>query len=172
MRIRLSDIGKEGLHIVTFRGPEWLINIPELASETEDTRLSSNIRFNLRLVKVLREITVYGTIRFSIVSLCARCLRDVDIVLSPEVNLVLSPQHHDWERDDKDVDYETYSGDEFDLGSYLREVIAMSLPVKVLCQEECKGLCQVCGANLNEGSCSCKDDRIDPRFAVLRGLKI
>lgn len=171
MKVRVSDIGSEGLHIAASRKPEWLTNIPELASNPDDTHLSSNIKFDLQLVKVLKEVTVYGNISFSIKSFCARCLRDVDLTLSPRVNLVLSPVYNPEEKD-KDVDYETYSGDEFDLGVYLRELIAMSLPIKVLCVEDCKGLCQNCGANLNHGACSCKEDRLDPRFAVLRGLKI
>jgi uncharacterized protein len=172
MKVRLSDIGKDGLHIVTFREPEWLTNIPELASDGEITHLSSNINFDLRLVKILREINVYGSIRFSIESLCARCLSSVDLTLSPEVRLILSPAGTPEEKIEEDVDYETYSGDEFDLGNYLREIIALSLPIKVLCREECKGLCPNCGANLNEEVCSCKDGWIDPRFRILKSLKV
>jgi uncharacterized protein len=95
----------------------------------------------------------------------------VDLPLLPQVNLVLSPVSTSQERDE-DLDFETYKGEEFDLGNYLREIIAMSLPVKVLCREDCKGLCSNCGANLNLRICSCKDDWVDSRFTVLRDLKI
>jgi uncharacterized protein len=46
----------------------------------------------------------------------------------------------------------------------------LSLPIKRLCDEQCKGLCQVCGADLNEGECGCVVEEIDPRLATLRDL--
>ncbi len=171
MKVRLADIGSEGLHVQTFRKPEWLTNIPELMKGTGDTRLSSDIVFDLQLAKVLREVNVSGTIKFTIESLCARCLGQVGLPLSPPVNLVLS-QVSTAREGDEDIDYETYNGEEFDLGNYLRETIAMSLPVKLICSEDCKGLCSNCGANLNLKNCSCKDDWVDSRFTVLRDLKI
>ena len=171
MKVRLSDIGSEGLHIFTFRKPDWLTNIPELVNGNGGTRLSSNIVFDLQLVKILKEVNVYGNIKFTIQSLCARCLGELGLPLSPLVNLVLSPVNTPQEGDEG-IDYETYNGEEFDLGDYLREAIAMALPVKLLCSEECKGLCSNCGANLNLRNCSCKDDWVDTRFTVLRDLKI
>ena len=171
MKIKISDIGEAGLHVKTFQKPEWVINIPDLASDEGDTRLSSNINFDLTLTKVLREISVRGNIWFAIETPCARCLNPVDLIISPEVKLILSPEYVTND-DDGDIDYETYNGDEIDLGSYLRELIAVSLPIKVLCREECKGLCHYCGVNLNLEGCSCKDDWVDPRFAVLRNLKV
>ena len=170
MRIKVSDIGESGLHMVTLRKPEWLTNIPEITSDEGDIHLSSNINFDLHVTKALKEITVRGKIWFSVESPCARCLKNVDLILAPEVKLTLLPERVSHEGDE-DVDYETYGGDEINLGSYLREIIAMSLPLKVLCREECKGLCPHCGANLNFEACSCKEDWVDPRFAALRNLK-
>src|SRR3990172_8238519 len=131
MKIRVSDMGESGLHIKTFRKPEWLTNIPELSSDEGGNHLSSNINFDLFL------------------------------------NKEYLPKEKD-----EDIDFETYKGDEIDLGGYLRELIAMSLPIKVLCVQECKGLCPNCGVNLNLEECSCKDNWVDPRFAVLRNLKV
>ncbi len=171
MKIRVSDIGEVGLHLKTFRKPGWLINIPELSSSEVDTHLSSNINFDLQITKVLKEISVQGNIWFAIESPCARCLNAVDLIISPDVKLILSPEYITHE-DDEDIDYETYRGDEFDLGGYLRELVAMSLPIKILCDDECKGLCPTCGVNLNLDECSCKDNWGDPRFTVLKNLKV
>ncbi|HSE84143.1 MAG TPA: DUF177 domain-containing protein [Thermodesulfobacteriota bacterium] len=173
MKIKVSDISETGLHILTFRKPEWLINVPDLISGEDGTNLSSNLNFDLRVTRVLKEVAVQGKIWFSIESPCARCLRDVDLIITPEVNLVLSPGNVSDEKDNKgDIQHEAYSGDEIDLGDYLREVITMSLPIKVLCDEECRGLCASCGANLNTRECSCREDWVDSRFGVLRNLKI
>ena len=171
MKIRVSDIGESGLHIKTFRKPEWLTNIPELYSDEGDTHLSSNINLDLLLTKVLKEISVRGNICFSIETPCARCLDTIDLILEPELNLILLPEYIPQE-EDEDIDFETYKGDEIDLGGYLRELIAMSLPIKVLCSDGCKGLCPNCGVNLNLKECCCKDNWVDPRFAVLRNLKV
>ena len=48
--------------------------------------------------------------------------------------------------------------------------ILVGWPMKVLCSEDCKGICSVCGQNLNEGSCDCEDTSLDPRMSVIRDL--
>ena len=147
-------------------------NVPDLISGEDDTSLSSNLNFDLNVAKVLKEVSVRGKIWFSIESLCARCLRNVDLIITPEIKLVLSPSDVSDEKDNEEnIQHEAYSGDEIDLGDYLREVIAMSLPIKVLCDEECRGLCPSCGANLNTRECSCREDWVDPRVGALRNLK-
>ena len=52
------------------------------------------------------------------------------------------------------------------------EEFVLALPIKPLCRPDCKGLCPQCGKNLNTGSCSCVQEKGDPRLAALRGLKI
>jgi uncharacterized protein len=59
---------------------------------------------------------------------------------------------------------------EIDLSFGVRESLLLALPMKVLCSEDCKGLCPHCGANLNEESCDCVAETIDPRWAELRKL--
>ena len=58
-----------------------------------------------------------------------------------------------------------------DLDSLVREDMILALPAKILCRDDCKGLCQYCGKNLNLGSCSCKKP-IDPRLQALADLLI
>ena len=65
-----------------------------------------------------------------------------------------------------------YSGRELDLGPIVREQILLALPMHVLCKEDCKGLCQVCGQNLNEKECGCDRKVPDPRWAGLRDIKL
>ena len=63
-------------------------------------------------------------------------------------------------------------GEVVDLESLLREQIILMLPLKPLCDENCKGLCPHCGANLNREKCTCKTDAVDSPFAQLAKLKI
>ncbi len=65
---------------------------------------------------------------------------------------------------------ETFSGDQIDLADFVKRGILGALPMKVLCKEDCKGLCPVCGKDLNDGDCGCDTTYIDPRFESLRAL--
>lgn len=84
--------------------------------------------------------------------------------------------HEDVELDgtevaDDDLGLSEYSGDEIDFGLMMREQFYLALPMKPLCQSDCKGLCPVCGKNRNRETCSCESTWVDPRFEVLRNLK-
>jgi uncharacterized protein len=171
MEIKVSDIGNDGLSLNLSKEPSWLVNAPDIVSGKVGMCISSGYEIDLYISKVLNEIHVQGTVRFAIVSPCARCLDRVESNLKPEINLTLLPNRSEIEGDDTAV-YESYDGNEIDLSGYLREIIAMSVPVKVLCGEQCRGLCQNCGINLNSATCSCEDGWIDPKLAALRNVKL
>jgi uncharacterized protein len=64
-----------------------------------------------------------------------------------------------------------YRDESIDLGHVVLEQFVLALPMKPLCQDECRGLCPVCGANRNREACECKQEWIDPRLAALADLK-
>lgn len=55
-----------------------------------------------------------------------------------------------------------------DIDEAVSEAVYMEMPVRFLCKETCKGLCPVCGTDLNDSSCSCVAKAVDPRLAKLR----
>ena len=65
-----------------------------------------------------------------------------------------------------------FTGEELDLCEAVQEQVIMALPVRPLCREDCRGLCPVCGADLNEESCTCAEKTVDPRWKALSELKI
>ena len=72
---------------------------------------------------------------------------------------------------DRDSDaYIQVDSGSLDLDELLRADILLELPTKYLCREDCKGLCAVCGKNLNDGPCNCNLHQIDPRLEVLKQL--
>jgi uncharacterized protein len=73
--------------------------------------------------------------------------------------------------DEDDVDLYPYEGEEINLEPLLREQILLAVPYAPLCREDCKGLCPVCGTDLNAGQCPCDRTPIDPRWSALKGLK-
>ena len=65
-----------------------------------------------------------------------------------------------------------YENETIDLGQLMREQFYLALPMKPLCREDCQGLCPQCGTNLNRGTCTCRDNWIDPRLAALKEIRI
>ncbi len=106
-------------------------------------------------------IVVCGTIKTSGMYTCSRCLKPVPV----DRNATLS-EVYGTEAELPD-DVLPYNGEYIDLTETIRETLILSEPMKVLCRPDCQGLCPQCGADLNDGSCSCPTDRIDPRLAVL-----
>ena len=72
--------------------------------------------------------------------------------------------------EDKLDDYAIIEDGFLDMDEQLLEQLEMEFPLRFLCKDDCKGLCQRCGKNLNEGACSCSEKEIDPRMEPLRKL--
>ena len=94
---------------------------------------------------------------------CSRCLEDVPVDVQFDLEEIFSNTGNEEEA-------ETFAGEEIDLTSSIIRNLLLSLPMKVVCKEDCKGLCSICGSNLNQGDCGCDRTHIDPRFESLRSL--
>ena len=80
------------------------------------------------------------------------------------------PVGGDRDRADEDIDASYYLDDAISLSDLLQEQFYLTIPMKPLCREGCRGLCSQCGTNLNEGACTCAAAWEDPRLAPLRGF--
>ena len=108
---------------------------------------------------------------------CDRCLHCVNVPLSVAIpHQVLSPDREDAASkeisNDASFDDEQnfVSGYELDTDALINNEILINMPVKVLCREDCKGICPVCGHNLNEGECGCDRFVPDPRMAAIKDI--
>jgi uncharacterized protein len=72
----------------------------------------------------------------------------------------------------EELDFVYYSDDLIDIDPLLAEQLLLQIPMKILCREDCKGLCPHCGVNMNADDCQCREKRVDVRLAVLNKLKI
>lgn len=102
--------------------------------------------------------------RANYVTACSRCLEDTECILDFNVNEVYSKSQLDNENDDVII----LNSNEIDLKEIIGQSFCCALPITCLCSEDCKGLCPMCGCNLNKEQCSCESDDIDPRLAVLK----
>ena len=109
-----------------------------------------------------------------IVCECARCLKPANLEISDK--LMYLYYSHSAEGLDELDDYMPVEVNNFghvlDIMPQIEESIYTLLPAKVLCREDCKGLCPFCGKDLNEGTCSCRDENIDPRLEALKNFAV
>ena len=117
-----------------------------------------------------KELLIQAETRLTAVIPCDRCLTDVShefvINSTKHVDLGLSDAELTEELDESNF----IDGYHLDVDKMLFHEILSEWPAKVLCREDCKGLCRVCGQNLNTGSCDCEDPGLDPRMSVVRDL--
>jgi len=104
------------------------------------------------------------------VLICSRCGQDFSIPVSGEMEAMFSADPS--ESEDGECSVYRFENDCIDLGEAVAGEIFFSLPMQPLCREDCRGLCPVCGADLNKKSCSCQSDRIDPRWEKLKNFMI
>ena len=116
-----------------------------------------------------RELLITGECRLVLEIPCDRCLEPVreEFELEFEKNVDLT--EGDVESDE--LDEKNYiDGYNLDVEKLLYNEILIGWPMKVLCSEDCKGICNTCGQNLNLGTCDCEDTSLDPRMSVIRDV--
>jgi len=95
---------------------------------------------------------------------CARCMKDIKVSIDFEIDENLVQDNEEVNEDD---DVILFSEPQIDIDDIVADCFLMNVEGKYLCKEDCQGLCQQCGADLNEGECGCSQDNIDPRWAAL-----
>lgn len=133
-----------------------------------------DVKGNVVLIRIDKGVLAKGELNSQISSACCRCLKEVnyrfsftieEIFLSSidintglpvkaKVDTFIIDEHHD-----------------LDLNDALYQNASLSLPMKMLCKEDCAGICPVCGKNLNENKCNCKTEKYDQRWSALERLK-
>lgn len=122
---------------------------------------------------------VQGKAELTFALACDRCLRDVDYTFDLSFDRVVrSPECTGGDMDfmegkdsmeDEDSS-ELMEGYHLNVDELIRNELLLNWPTKVLCREDCKGICKTCGRNLNDGSCGCDDFVPDPRMAAIKDL--
>ena len=112
-------------------------------------------------------LVMTGSIRTTIHGTCDRCASDFHREEQFPIDVVLVTELANEENEDEWVF--PLEGDSADLDDIVRTVFVLNLDSKLLCKEDCQGLCCRCGKNLNDGPCSCQKE-LDPRFAALKQL--
>jgi len=186
MRVNIDEIKDQGVERA------WDLTRDELdeavRGDRAGYRATGPAHVTARLEKTGRRVRLLGRTRADLTVPCGRCLVPVTLQAPVDFELNLLPAEEGEagspgdrrERGDgqsegsftaDDVDEETYRGKVIDLDPLVREQVALALPAYPVCREDCKGLCPVCGQNLNEKDCGCERHVPDPRWAGLEKLR-
>ena len=168
MLIDLSEIlSTEGLT----KSVEVHVDFDSFQFKGMDYRVGQADDFQLNLSNDGKNrVKVTGSTDVVMELVCDRCLEDV------EVKVILDFKHKiDTESDaydqSEDLDENNYiDGYSLDVEQLVYNELLVGWPTKILCSEDCKGICNVCGQNLNKGTCNCEDTGLDPRMSVIRDV--
>jgi len=170
MIIDVSKIEESTLPFESAAEPEVL----EL--DVANYRLTSPAVASGEITLHIGSISVAGSIKGETEADCTRCLRpiqkplaidfDVDYLTDGELG-----SDDDLQLQPGDLDRDELRDYRLDLNQLVREQILLNIPEQIYCTEDCKGLCEKCGGNLNLVNCNCEDDEIDPRWEALKNLK-
>lgn len=152
---------------------QWQEPVSSFDFTDMDMSLISPVEAEVTVVNVGDRFLVHGSAKAEMKMTCCRCLSEfpqtVNVELSEQYLFVSKgePEEDDEEEDEEDRYLPVLAADQIDVSRLLVEAFFSQLPLKMLCREDCLGLCDQCGANLNEGPCQCQPQAVDPRFAIL-----
>jgi len=134
------------------------------------------IALQFDIFKDKAQFRLVGSVQTTLELTCGRCLEPFSLPVDSSFDLRYQPHSSntgEGEREIEEDDLTTafYENETIDLSQLMREQFYLSLPMKPLCANDCRGLCVTCGVNLNRETCDCTNEWEDPRLAVLKTLK-
>lgn len=112
---------------------------------------------------------IEGNVILKLEAVCDRCMEETTVILDLQFDrVVTSPEitTEDEEADDKSY----MEGYQLNVETFMYHEILVNWPVKILCKDDCKGVCPKCGQNLNERDCGCDTFVPDPRMAAIKDI--
>lgn len=180
MRIHLEELS-EKIQLFTFlEEPEKFSSLAVITT-AGDCEFFHPLDIQLGVRRIDRMVAVEGRFSTKVRMNCNRCLKAFVSTMKSRFNLTytheLPPQKESVGDDGVELRAEEmglilFKGEEIDMRDAVQSEIVMAIPIQPLCANDCKGLCPQCGSDLNAGDCGCKRKSVDPRFAVLKRLKI
>jgi len=162
MLIKINNLS-EGTHKLEFK---------EKISELELTEpFSGNYLAEVKLTKLHNRIILDIDLKTKAFFECDRCGVNYKSNLQNTFQMVYLFGDSPEESDSDNIVYLSADNDKIKLNKELRDYAILSIPMKKLCREDCKGLCYRCGKNLNYGSCNCETQQVDLRWRPLVELK-
>ncbi|MCX5850125.1 MAG: DUF177 domain-containing protein [Deltaproteobacteria bacterium] len=174
LKINVFLLPEEGQSFIFSEGNAWF---KDCFSDSEKPDfILEKVDVNCLITKTSGTVFIKGSFSALIDIDCSRCLERASLPIGSDFAYTLYPaqaeSREDLELMPEELEVSYYQGDIIDLAPIICEQIILQIPMKVLCSEECKGLCPHCGANLNTSSCKCHLNFVDDRMAVLKNFRV
>ncbi len=155
---------------------EGAADLPALAAGPDTYRFAGPVAWSVDVTNTGEALLVMGTAKATAATDCARCLDEVAYDLEGDIEgyFVMGGEEAEAPEDLEGDEFACLPEDHIiDLVPLIEQALLLELPLVPLCDDDCKGLCPRCGANLNEGPCACADEAAgeDNPFAALKNLK-
>lgn len=159
------------LPILNFDGKKMSISEDvDLTPSKDDTfSVVAPVHIDAVMTNIGGTIELDGCAKADIRMVCDRCAEEYDTAVEFEIAERLKKEDA-FSDENEDPDIISFVGTHIDLSEIIYTNLFMNLPTKSLCSDDCKGLCPVCGVNLNRYGCDCNTETTDPRFDILDQL--
>jgi uncharacterized protein len=149
----------------------------EFAAAEDSYKVVQPVQLHLDIDKSGEQFRLRGRVETVLELPCSRCLDAFLWPVEGSFDLLYQPQsanigEGELEVEEDDLSTAFYQNQQIDLAQLMREQFYLALPMKPLCGDDCRGLCPVCGTNLNRGICGCNREWEDPRMAALKNVKV
>lgn len=174
--VRLDDIPEEGLSLKWTDDRSSLLAYLQSFSQI-DFDFRTPLQSELKIQKIGESFLIKGKVQTNLRLQCVRCLKEFSYPLSSTFELTLhplkeTPLTEETELEREDMESSFFQGGEIHLSEIACEQVFLEIPYQPLCHEGCKGLCPVCGKDLNLSSCGCVKEEFTSGFSVLQKLKL
>jgi len=167
------DIAKIKFDNVLIKHYNFTVNLSQLTMGQEKIIFDGPIKVEADVILTQEDVLVEGKITAKAQVICHCCLEQFafDIETALNEKFVTTAQYNLLtEEEQEEENINCYQSGQINLEPLVEQALYLALPMKAVCQENCKGLCPRCGCNLNLNKCECKGREFDPRLAVLQQL--
>lgn len=164
MKVDVSDILKITGASVKFDA-ELDMSDAEFLGETY--RFEKPLRIVGEIYNNGQSLTLEADVSGEMLTECSRCLKEMTASVEFSIHEFLARAE---DCTDTDGDFILFDGHEVELDDIVSDMFLLNISGKYLCSDDCKGLCPVCGQNLNDGVCECDNEVIDPRWQALADI--
>jgi len=151
-------------------------NPEELNPVDERVKLTAPATVNGKIRLAGNEVFVNGHVDTRAQVECDRCLKPIELPVNADFELeYINGSEYESsgvaELTEAEMSVSVFDGEALDVDEIVKEQILLAVPTRMLCREDCKGICPQCGVDRNTGECNCVTEDIDPRWAALKNLK-
>ncbi len=164
IKIPIDHIGKEQGSQFHFHGTQSDLGLQDIKFPVYETDIV------FRLLEAEGGYYLAGQLTGTATLQCHRCLSEFEYALHLELGALITFEQRKEFKGEGEVIVVSPQSQEIDITKYISDTIVLDIPYKILCKDDCLGLCSICGINLNYDTCDCEQETIDPRWEKLKEL--